>query len=992
MISIRKTLVVSVAGVAVVLAGVLVAGRATDRFSAGGRTFERVEMRLNDYTSSSQGETALDMAPDGRVVAVWDSRRQEDGSYGVYARWVDPRGLISPAEEHVNVATFSQQMEPSVSLGRDGKAFFAWTSFGQDGQAGAIMTRERGNEVLANQEVNGDQGSVTTARLADGKLVAVWVSQPAASRATSVRYRLFQADGQPLGAEQVVDAAGDHVERLPAVTAAADGFVVAWGRSTTTGDIEGIFARRFDATGTPVAPAFRVSRPGNDAVEPSLGADAKGDLVIGWMRLDEDYDVVLRRFDASGAPLCDEFTVNTSTDGWKNGVAVAVARDGRFAAVWNKHTDGGLDADIFARLFGVDGVAVSPEFRVNAHTEGIQMLRSASGARRVALGEDGRLAVAWQGNSGQGDKSAANLTLLLPERHDAAGLLASGVRATRSRLAFHRGGTETHFDLTAAPHVPPVYDPTTVSPVLDPDSFRRDGAEIGFTAFPSTGWTPPDPHMAAGPTHLVGIVNGGIRSFTKSDGTMLWSLDINGSNGFWGPVGAAGTVFDPEVIWDVLSQRFFAMACEQSGGRSYFLLGISKTASAATSSDWWLYRIDVTSIAGGDIDSPNMAVDANYVYLTSDHFGPDKHLIYIIAKSSVMEGGTPSAQHYLRTGTHSFGLPSMYTADAPCMYMIEHFDSEPSSLLRLWAINDPGGTPTIQSVNLTVPTYYAPGDARSRGTSTVVELFEARFWSAIYRDGKIYACDHISEASSPRLAVARWYEIDMQGWPTSGQNPVLVQSGTETDNSVPRPPYLFFNSLNVNPAGDVVMLMARSSLDEYFSIARSYRLSDDPPGEMVGPDYVKQSTALYSRNRWGDYSAVAVDPDNPYRFWMHQEYTAGSAWQTWIQSETLPSVASVDDLPTTSGAVLLHVAPTPTRGPTGFEFALPAAGDTRLEIFDANGRLVRGIALGTLGASDHRVSWDGRDEGGRAVASGVYFARLLSAGREVTRARITVAR
>lgn len=67
----------------------------------------------------------------------------------------------------------------------------------------------------------------------------------------------------------------------------------------------------------------------------------------------------------------------------------------------------------------------------------------------------------------------------------------------------------------------------------------------------------------------------------------------------------------------------------------------------------------------------------------------------------------------------------------------------------------------------------------------------------------------------------------------------------------------------------------------------------------------------------------------------------------------------------------------------GFDLAAPA--HVTLRILDARGRSVRTLIDGTLTARRHRVDWDGRDAGGRAVASGVYWYRLETAGHVATR-------
>jgi flagellar hook assembly protein FlgD len=57
-------------------------------------------------------------------------------------------------------------------------------------------------------------------------------------------------------------------------------------------------------------------------------------------------------------------------------------------------------------------------------------------------------------------------------------------------------------------------------------------------------------------------------------------------------------------------------------------------------------------------------------------------------------------------------------------------------------------------------------------------------------------------------------------------------------------------------------------------------------------------------------------------------------------------------------------------------FALPEAGDARLEIFSASGQHVRTLANGAFNAGPHFVIWDGRGDAGQKLPPGTYFARL----------------
>jgi hypothetical protein len=70
-------------------------------------------------------------------------------------------------------------------------------------------------------------------------------------------------------------------------------------------------------------------------------------------------------------------------------------------------------------------------------------------------------------------------------------------------------------------------------------------------------------------------------------------------------------------------------------------------------------------------------------------------------------------------------------------------------------------------------------------------------------------------------------------------------------------------------------------------------------------------------------------------------------------------------------------------------FGLAAPGPVRLDLFDVRGRLVRRLLHEDGGAGARAVSWDRRDDEGRQVAPGLYFARLVAGERQES-ARLAV--
>ncbi|MBD3160905.1 MAG: T9SS type A sorting domain-containing protein [Candidatus Eisenbacteria bacterium] len=93
----------------------------------------------------------------------------------------------------------------------------------------------------------------------------------------------------------------------------------------------------------------------------------------------------------------------------------------------------------------------------------------------------------------------------------------------------------------------------------------------------------------------------------------------------------------------------------------------------------------------------------------------------------------------------------------------------------------------------------------------------------------------------------------------------------------------------------------------------------------------------------------------------------------------------VADLPAREGAKLHPARPNPFFPATTFSFELEHADRVLLEVLDLQGRRIRTLVDGTVGAGRHEITWSGRDEAGREVSAGTYFYRLRAAGITYTR-------
>ncbi len=100
--------------------------------------------------------------------------------------------------------------------------------------------------------------------------------------------------------------------------------------------------------------------------------------------------------------------------------------------------------------------------------------------------------------------------------------------------------------------------------------------------------------------------------------------------------------------------------------------------------------------------------------------------------------------------------------------------------------------------------------------------------------------------------------------------------------------------------------------------------------------------------------------------------------------------ADATDAPVVAGVplrfALYQNAPNPVSASgTRFAFALPRAEDVTLRVFDVQGRLVKTVAKQRFDAGRHAVEWNGTNDQGQSVSSGVYFFRLSAGKDEATR-------
>jgi hypothetical protein len=254
----------------------------------------------------------------------------------------------------------------------------------------------------------GDGGTWSTLALAtDGGGALVWVARDGRG-AEAVWTRPFAPDGTPL---EPVTRVGEH--RLdwdlssrdrPDVALAADGgWVIAW--TAPGGAGTAIHARRFDAGGSPLGPAFGVSGGTARAAGAKVAVAPGGEIAVAWTQEADAAsvaDVHARRFAADGTPAGGAFRVNRETALRQELGGVALAADGTLAVAYDTVRAGSRQGDVLFALFAADGRPRVVDRQVN----GDPAAAADQWESALAALADGRYLVAFRSMGQDGDGGA----------------------------------------------------------------------------------------------------------------------------------------------------------------------------------------------------------------------------------------------------------------------------------------------------------------------------------------------------------------------------------------------------------------------------------------------------------------------------------------------------------------------------------------------------------------------------------------------------------
>lgn len=330
---------------------------------------------LNTGVNGSQFYGAGAVLNDGRYVAVWTDHQTDDVKFGLF----DATGAPVFAETTVASALSFNGPADVVAL-QNGGFFVVWSETDAIGEPASLRGRvyeSDGVPTGADFHIGGaypSQEYASATVISNGDVVVAWGGGAA---------QIFHQNGIAAYSPFQIGATAE----LSSIQVAAldfGRFVVTWREVPGGSAPSTIKARVFDQPGLPVGPAFTVSSStGLFLGRPSVAALETGGFVVAWS-MDEPNDahrVFMRRFDVSGQAVGSDILVaNAQLPGGVEPGVIALA-DGRLLVAWATYDASALTT-LMGRIMTPTGTAAGPAFvigEVQSTDEAPQLVARADG-------------------------------------------------------------------------------------------------------------------------------------------------------------------------------------------------------------------------------------------------------------------------------------------------------------------------------------------------------------------------------------------------------------------------------------------------------------------------------------------------------------------------------------------------------------------------------------------------------------------------------------
>jgi hypothetical protein len=467
----------------------------------------------------------------------------------------------------------------------------------------------------------------------------------------------------------------------------------------------------------------------------------------------------------------------------------------------------------------------------------------------------------------------------------------------------------------------------SISEMITPLAFSPPG--INFDGIAFTGSMPPDTVGDVGPNHYIQMVNhpnpdgGGTPQFGSAfsiydkAGTLLAGPTILDT--IWVAAGGTGACAngrgDPIVLYDQLADRW--LMSEFASGTNTLCVYVSQTANPVMGG-WNIYAFATPNFP----DYPKYAVWPDAYYVTTNEASST---VYAMDRPQMLAGLAAAApQRQTVTDLAGFGFQSLTPADldgpsgppvgAPG-YIIRHRDDEAHNVmsdptqdfLDIWEYHVDFATPANSTFTGPTSIALAEFDSALCGlttlncipqpstTQTLDPLREVVMWRLQYRNFGTHETlvgNFSVDTDATDHAGIRWFELRKTG----GAAWALYQEGTYSPDADHR----WMGSIAMDSVGNIALGYSVSSVTQFPSIRYTGRRDGDTPGVMSQAEatIITGANSQTTSNRWGDYSAMSVDPSDGCTFWYTTEYIpAGGNWQTRIAAFKFPSNVSLSANP-----------------------------------------------------------------------------------------------
>jgi hypothetical protein len=412
----------------------------------------------------------------------------------------------------------------------------------------------------------------------------------------------------------------------------------------------------------------------------------------------------------------------------------------------------------------------------------------------------------------------------------------------------------------------------------------------------------PDTNGAVGKTQYVQMVNRALQVFDKLTGTsLLGPIPIASIwTGFGGTCHTGGEG-DPIVVYDRLADRWvISQFAHPSGveGDQDECIAVSQTGDATSA--WYRYDFHLTF---REQDYPKLGVWPDGYYMSAMMFKGKTRLgskPFVFDRAKMLVGDpTATLQTTKRIIGEDYLLPSDLDGVLPppagdpnhFVAVTEEEEGSAAPIYKVWAFHVDWNQPRNSSFTprASVPaadfTQLCPGNdecvPQLGVTNRLSDLADRLMFRNAYRrfpDGRESLLNNFT-VSENSVAGIRWFELRRR----LPENWTLRQQRTYQPDSTWR----WMGSIASDNQGNIALGFSASSATIHPQIRYAGRLATDPLNILSGERHLFEGTGSSQRNsRWGDYSAMTVDPVDDCTFYYTNEYYAetglGAGWKTRI--------------------------------------------------------------------------------------------------------------